>query len=177
MSHICGEDQRRHHQYLLTPRDSCGTASMARAKNVQVQVHWGCKHKIVAWGRSVFCPHPRALFAVGMVSTCFLCPSLHARFRVYFSFSVNNWSDTTASYYSSVGVVTYWYYDAETGPTFAVAIMAFILGLVGAIAVLVLRARATTDQDGPFRKCMPNATGANTGTPAGPTEYPAVGTV
>jgi len=66
----------------------------------------------------------------------------------------------------------------KAGPTLGVAVVAWLLGTTGAVVVLVLRARATIDQDGPFKKCMPNATGgANTGTPAGPPGVPAVGTV
>ncbi|CAN0369679.1 unnamed protein product [Ectocarpus sp. 12 AP-2014] len=99
------------------------------------------------------------------------------------------------SYYSGVYSVDY-----SPGPTLAVAVVAFIFGLVGAIVTCVLRNKATTEQDGPFRACMSNgkaggapssappaAAGVATASavpqpgaaPAGTkaSQYPAVGTV
>ncbi|CAM9933793.1 unnamed protein product [Ectocarpus sp. 4 AP-2014] len=103
--------------------------------------------------------------------------------------------DYYVSYYSGIYSV-----DFSPGPTLAVAVVAFIFGLVGAIVTCVLRNKATTEQDGPFRACMPNgkAGGAPSSAPpaaggvatasavsqpgAAPagtkaSQYPAVGTV
>ena len=54
-----------------------------------------------------------------------------------------------------------------------------IFGSAGAITVLVLRGRAASDHDGPFRKCMSNSNGVvDTGTPVDPPEHiPVVGKV
>ncbi|CAM9727466.1 unnamed protein product [Ectocarpus fasciculatus] len=52
----------------------------------------------------------------------------------------------------------YWLYaDFSPGPTLGVAVVAFLLGLAGTIVTFVLLRKATTEQDGPFRACMPNA--------------------
>ena len=42
--------------------------------------------------------------------------------------------------------------DYSPGSTLVWAVVAFVFGLAGSISVLVLRGRATADQDGPFRK-------------------------
>lgn len=66
----------------------------------------------------------------------------------------------------------YLYANAVTpGPTFGVAVTAWILGTAGAIVCLVYRVRATTEQDGPIKALMQG--GANAGQPG----VPAVGTV
>ncbi|CAN0265282.1 unnamed protein product [Scytosiphon promiscuus] len=64
------------------------------------------------------------------------------------------------------------------GPTLGVAVVAWLLGTAGAIITLVFLRRATTDQDGPFTKCMPQtAGGANAGAPPPAGATPTVGTV
>lgn len=67
------------------------------------------------------------------------------------------------------------------GPAFGLAVVAWIFGTAGAIAVVVLRARETdvTNLDGPLRKFVQNANGVSTANPAGPpaAAAPAVGTV
>ncbi|CAM9906449.1 unnamed protein product, partial [Ectocarpus sp. 6 AP-2014] len=90
--------------------------------------------------------------------------------------------------------------DFSPGAAFAVAVVAFIFGLVGAIVTCVLRNKATAEQDGPFRACMPNARASGAPSAAPPaaagvatasavpqpgaatagtivSQYPAVGTV
>lgn len=75
--------------------------------------------------------------------------------------------------------------EIKTGPTFGVAVVAWLLGTAGAIVTMVLLRRATTDQDGPFRKCVSNMGGAKAGAPAaapagapaGQPGAPVVGTV
>lgn len=47
----------------------------------------------------------------------------------------------------------------ETGPTFAVAVIACILGLVQAVIILCLRYTATHERDGPFTRHMPSTGG------------------
>ncbi|CAM9586861.1 unnamed protein product [Ectocarpus sp. 8 AP-2014] len=69
-----------------------------------------------------------------------------------FAAYIEEQEDWASSYYSS-----FYSFDFSPGPTFAVAVVAFIFGLVGAIVICVLRNKATTEQDGPFRACMPNA--------------------
>lgn len=57
--------------------------------------------------------------------------------------------------------------DVRAGPTLGVAVTAWVFGTADAIVTLVLLRRATTDQDGPFRTCMPSTGGASAGAPAG----------
>lgn len=84
----------------------------------------------------------------------------HTLPRTCLRFSVGPVKDVHATF------VTEYTYSA--GPSLGWAVVACVFGLAGAIAVLVLRARATTEQDGPFKKC---------GTTVGPSAAPAVGTV
>lgn len=67
--------------------------------------------------------------------------------------------------------------EIKPGPTFGVAVVAFIFGLLGAVVTLALFTKAAY-QDGPLRKFK---VGANAGTanaaPAAPAAAPAVGTV
>lgn len=67
-----------------------------------------------------------------------------------------------SSYYGSAYTYNY---DLSPGPTLAVAVVAFILGLAGTIVTCALRGKATTEQDGPFRACMSKAGGATAGAP------------
>ena len=55
--------------------------------------------------------------------------------------------------------------EVVASSTLAVAVMAWIFGLVGAITILALRSRATSDQGGPFR--MPGGGGVAKGASAG----------
>eukprot|EP00752_Nemacystus_decipiens_P010840 g9638.t1 len=73
--------------------------------------------------------------------------------------------------------------SADLGPTFGVAVVAWLLGTTGAVVSLALLRRATAEQDGPFRACMSKAGGANAGgpppasAPAGQPGVPVVGAV
>lgn len=68
--------------------------------------------------------------------------------------------------------------EVRSGSTLGVAVTAWVFGTAQAIGTLVLLRRATTDQDGPFRKymgvCCPPAGDSNAAAPAG---APTVGTV
>lgn len=59
--------------------------------------------------------------------------------------------------------------EANAGPTLGVAVVSWLLGTAGAVVTLVLLRRATTDQDGPFTKCIQKAESGGV--------IPAVGTV
>lgn len=63
------------------------------------------------------------------------------------------------------------------GPGFALGVVAWIFGTVGAIVTKVLLRGATTDQNGPFWKCVCSAGGSITGAPARKGGDPGVGTV
>ncbi|CAN0143068.1 unnamed protein product [Pylaiella littoralis] len=52
---------------------------------------------------------------------------------------------------------------ATAGPSVGLAIVAWILGTAGAVVTLVFFRRATTNQDGPFRKCLANVAPTNAG--------------
>lgn len=66
------------------------------------------------------------------------------------------------------------YLDVKPGPTFGVAVVAFILGFFGAVVTLALYKKAAY-RDGPLRKFN---SAANAGTAnAAPAAPPAVGTV
>lgn len=54
-------------------------------------------------------------------------------------------------------------FDVTPGPTFGVAVVAWLLGLAGAIVSWALLSRATTEQDGPFGACMSKMGAANAG--------------
>ena len=58
------------------------------------------------------------------------------------------------SCFSLVSGSDYYGNPFRPGPTFGWAVVAWLLGTAGAVAVLVLRRRVAPDQDGPFRKCM-----------------------
>ncbi|CAN0143303.1 unnamed protein product [Pylaiella littoralis] len=53
--------------------------------------------------------------------------------------------------------------DLTAGPTAGLAIVAWIFGTVEAAVTLIYFKRATTDQDGPFRRCMPSGAGTTAG--------------
>lgn len=74
-------------------------------------------------------------------------PTLHSLSR----------STTTTDHPAPDSDRNYGWYD--TGPTLGVAVVSWLLGMLGAVVVLILRPRATTDQDGPFSKCVPAAAG------------------
>ncbi|CAM9408407.1 unnamed protein product [Hapterophycus canaliculatus] len=59
----------------------------------------------------------------------------------------------------------WWLDDVKDGPTLAVAVVSWLLGTVGAVVILILRPRASTDQDGPLVVCVPNASGPPAGGP------------
>ena len=57
-------------------------------------------------------------------------------------------------------------HENETGPTFNVAVVAWLFGLVGTTTILHLRVRATRDQEGPLRELMTGEGGMAEGAPA-----------
>ncbi len=120
---------------------------------------------------------PPASLAMLAVNMMFIFSRL-ARAPDMLSAILGNEANSYVSYSSYMGIPHMGGSDYKAGPTFGVAVVAWLLGTVGAIVALALRARATTDQDGPFMKYLPDATGgATSGTPAGPPGAPAVGTV
>lgn len=68
--------------------------------------------------------------------------------------------------YLSAGVVDdgLWDEELKPGAAFGAAVVAWLLGMVAAIAVLALWGRAARHQDGAFKQCCSksNASGANT---------------
>lgn len=50
--------------------------------------------------------------------------------------------------------------NIEAGPTLGVAVLAWLFGLAGTFTILLLRSRVTSDQEGPFRKCLTGRSGA-----------------
>lgn len=57
-------------------------------------------------------------------------------------------------------------HENETGPTFNVAVMAWLFGLVGATTILYFRVRATSEKEGPLRKFMTGGGGVAGGASA-----------
>lgn len=53
------------------------------------------------------------------------------------------------------------YLNISAGPTLGVAVVAWLLGVAGAVVVLLFRARATTDQEGPFKRLIAGGAGSN----------------
>lgn len=54
----------------------------------------------------------------------------------------------------SVNAISSSLVEVEAGPTLGVAVMAWLFGVAGTITILLLRSRATSEDEGPFRKCV-----------------------